>query len=133
MGIEIAIAAAVGAAVGGTVSKASGGSFWKGAALGAATGGVGVGIDRATGGNVTGRRNREREKKYFKRGDLVGAGKASPRAGTSGYVQSQINKNSAQKARQMLVSGNPQRLVASSGLTGNTSSGSSARRRLSGA
>jgi len=55
MGIETLIIAATGAALGGTVSKASGGSFWKGAGLGALTGGVGVGIDRLTGGNITGK------------------------------------------------------------------------------
>lgn len=55
MGIETLIMAAVGAAVGGGISKASGGSFWKGAGLGALTGGIGVGVDRATGGNITGK------------------------------------------------------------------------------
>ena len=55
MGIETLIIAATGAALGGAISKASGGSFWKGAGLGALTGGVGVGIDRATGGHITGK------------------------------------------------------------------------------
>lgn len=68
----------VGGAVGGTISKASGGSFWKGAAMGAVTGGIGVAIDRMTGGNLTGRKNVEREKKYAKQGNWVGAGKANP-------------------------------------------------------
>lgn len=53
MGIETAIALGIGGLVGGTISKASGGSFWKGAALGSLTGGIGTGIDRLTGGHLT--------------------------------------------------------------------------------
>lgn len=41
--------ALAGAAVGGTISKATGGSFWKGALMGSVTGGVGSGVARATG------------------------------------------------------------------------------------
>lgn len=54
-------------------------------------------------------------------------------AGDLAQQQATINSDSSEKARQLLISGNPQRLVASSGLSGNTSSGSSARRRLLGA
>jgi hypothetical protein len=46
--------------------------------------------------------------------------------------QSAIDAASSEKARQLLISGNSQRLIASSGLTGNASSGATARRRLIG-
>jgi hypothetical protein len=119
MGIETLIMLGVGAAVGGGISKASGGSFWKGAALGAATGGIGVGIDRMTGGHVTGKKKDSQQ--------------VQNPAGNLSQQQQAISADSSEKARQMLISGNPQRLVASSGLSGNTSSGSSARRKLLGA
>lgn len=116
MGVETLIA--LGAAVGGGISKASGGSFWKGAALGSLTGGVGVGADRMTGGHLT----KKKKDPYAKNpaGDLT-------------KQQRAIITDSSDKARRLLMSGNPQRLVTSTGLTGSTRSGSSARKRLLGA
>lgn len=127
MGIETLIGLAVAGAIGGGISKANGGSFWKGAALGVATGGVGSAVDAATGGHLSGA--------YANRKKLEAKAAQANQSSVGNLSQQQaaISDDSSEKARQLLISGNPQRLVASSGLSGSTSSGGSARRRLLGA
>jgi hypothetical protein len=114
MGIEtalIGIGTALGVGGGGTAAAVAGGAAVAGAV------GAGVGI-----GTAVAKNNKKRDN-YAGIGAIQDPGKR----------QRALDNQSSEKARKILASGgNPGRLVKSQGLTGSTSSGSSARRRLMG-
>ena len=125
MGVELLVMMAAGAVMGGTVSAATGGDFWKGAALGSLTGGIGVGIERAIGGPLTDKARTKAPPSYSE---------------VTGKTQEQIDAANAEKARAVMLSGGNTSI-----LTGNTygslmggsssagaDSGGSLRKRLTG-
>lgn len=129
MGIELLVGAAIAAGVSGGISKAQGGSFWRGAALGAATGGLGVAIDAATGGHVSGVHASNEKKKNA----AMDARLNEIRSQNSAAAATPTTTPAIAAARQLLISGGSQKLISSSGLGGGTMGGAgSIRRRLLG-
>ena len=128
MGLEVAILAGL-AVAGGSISKSQGGSFWKGATLGALTGGAGIALENMTGGHLTGVAAAKEKKKD----EQMNAQLDAIRSGNTAASTSVSNTASTDAARQMLVSGGSQKLISSASLTGDTSGGGgSIRRRLMG-
>jgi hypothetical protein len=127
MGIETLIGLAIAGGIGGGISKAQGGSFWKGAALGVATGGIGSAIDAATGGHVSGAYANNEKKKDAAMNEKMNAIR------NENSVSGSSNTSATETARQLLISGGAQKLISSAGLGGDTTGGAgSIRRRLLG-
>ena len=113
MGIETLIGLAIAGAVGGGISKAQGGSFWRGAALGAATGGVGSVLDAATGGHVSGAAaaNKKKQDAALAQATQAGADAANASRGASALT------------RDQLLAGNPNVLSSQNTAAANTGRG----------
>lgn len=125
MGVELLVMMAAGAVMGGTVSAATGGDFWKGAALGSLTGGVGVAIERAVGGPLTDKAKSNPPPSYSE---------------VTGNTQEQIDAANAEKAKALMLSGgntsiltgNTYGSLMGSSSSGVSDSGGSLRKRLTG-
>ena len=115
MGIETLIGLAVASAVGGGISKAQGGSFWRGALVGGLTGGVGSVLDAATGGHLSGAASANKQKQN---NALAAATQAGAAAATTASSSTKSTLTSDQ-----LLAGNPNVLSGTSNTSTSTGRG----------